>query len=376
VTRQNPEPDPDFMDRLREKANAANQANGAGPRKLVRTKASDIPPRRMKWLWDKQIPLGSLTLLGGAAGMGKSTIAYDLASAITVGTLPGEYHGRPRSVAAVATEDAWEYTIVPRLVAAGADLHRIERITIETKGDIVGGTVQLGPDLPLLQQMCAEPSMAMMLLDPLMSRLSAELDAHKDQQVRQELEPLTAMLDSTQTTAFGLIHLNKGSGGTMLNRVMGSAAFGAVARAVLAVIDDPLPDDDGQEYRLIGSVKNNVGQISHAIRYHMANAVVDTEDGPTNVGHIRWGQTIPLTLQQAAAGAIDPDQAPSQAEAAVWLHDVMTTAGPAGIARQELVAQARRAGIDWKAIERVRGRLGIISRRSGFPSTATWIPPE
>lgn len=345
--------------------------------RLIRRKASMIQPRRVRWLWDEQIPLGALSLLGGAAGMGKSTIAYDLAAAITVGTLPGEFYGRPRTVVAISTEDAWSYTIVPRLIAAGADLERVEQITVDTKGDLLG-RVELGRDLRELEAICADPEVAVLLLDPLMSRLSAALDAHKDQQVRQELEPLVAALDRTGVTGLGLIHLTKAAGGTLLSRIMGSAAFGAVARSVLAVIDDPVPDDESGAgvYRLLGVVKSNVAKVGNAHRYQVVGAQVATKDGPTEVGRVLWCGPVPLTLEQAAAGAIDPEQAPAQADAAAWLIDVMTEVGASGIARRDIESRARADRVDIRVLDRVRARVGVTTRRSGFPAVATWFPPS
>ena len=42
---------------------------------------------------------------------------------MTRGTLQGACQGNPRAVIVAATEDSWEHTIVPRLMAAGADLN-------------------------------------------------------------------------------------------------------------------------------------------------------------------------------------------------------------------------------------------------------------
>ena len=84
--------------------------------------ASTIKVKPVHWLWKDRIPLGELTLLAGREGIGKTTIAYTLAAWITTGTMKGRFMGSPRSVLVAATEDSWEHTIVPRLMAAGADL--------------------------------------------------------------------------------------------------------------------------------------------------------------------------------------------------------------------------------------------------------------
>jgi hypothetical protein len=49
---------------------------------------------------------------------------------ITRGVLSGEFFGMPKSVLVAAAKDSWSQTIVPRLIAAGADLDRVFRVEI------------------------------------------------------------------------------------------------------------------------------------------------------------------------------------------------------------------------------------------------------
>jgi len=113
--------------------------NGSTPpeRRLRLTKASTIRMRAVQWMWEegdsKWLALGSLGLLAGREGVGKSTIAYKIAAQVTRGELPGDLCGKPMSVAVVATEDAWSQSIIPKLVAAGADLDRCSGLTPSTK---------------------------------------------------------------------------------------------------------------------------------------------------------------------------------------------------------------------------------------------------
>src|SRR4051812_7515384 len=96
--------------------------NASTDREVGFTRAADIKPQPVRWLWPGRLAVGSLALLAGREGVGKSTIAYWLAARVTRGDLPGAYCGAPRQVAIVATEDSWAHTVVPRLKAAGADL--------------------------------------------------------------------------------------------------------------------------------------------------------------------------------------------------------------------------------------------------------------
>jgi AAA domain len=163
-----------------------------GHRTLRLTRASDVPVRPVQWLWDDRVPVGALTLLGGREGIGKSTVACTLVAAVTRGLLPGAHFGEPKAVLIVATEDSWEHTIVPRLMAAGADLDRVYRVEVET-AEGVASTLSLPRDLHGVEEAIKDHDVALMLLDPFLSRLASTLDTHKDADVRLALEPLVAV---------------------------------------------------------------------------------------------------------------------------------------------------------------------------------------
>ena len=81
---------------------------GPVPRTGVRlTPASSIKVRPVRWLWEGRLALGTLALLGGREGIGKTTVAYTIAADVTRGRLLGAYFGRPKAVIVAATEDAW-----------------------------------------------------------------------------------------------------------------------------------------------------------------------------------------------------------------------------------------------------------------------------
>ena len=178
-------------------------APAPGPRIPIR-RASDITAKPLHWMWQARVPIGALTLLGGREDVGKSTLAFDLAARLTRGTLEGVYFGQQRNVMIIAAEDSWEYTIRPRLEAAGADLHRVITDDPETAGDI-----NLPKSIDALERTIGDERIALVILDPLMSRLDGKLDSHKDAEVRRGLEPLKKMADRTGAAIIGLIHVNK-----------------------------------------------------------------------------------------------------------------------------------------------------------------------
>ena len=254
----------------------AGSADAAPARAIHLTKASTIKPRPVRWLWKDRAALGTLTLVGGREGIGKSILVYSIVADITRGRLEGDCYGTPRAVIIVATEDSWEHTIVPRLMAAGADLDRVYRVDVATS-DLMNTTLSLPRDIANLEEAIREVNAAALVLDPLLSRLDVKLDSHKDQQVRLALEPLVAIADRTRLTQFGLIHVNKSDTNDPLSSLMGSRAFAAVARSVLFVMTDP----DDENTRLLGTPKNNLGRLDlPTLSFRIDGAkVAQTEEG-------------------------------------------------------------------------------------------------
>ena len=249
--------------------------------RLVLTSFDDVEMEAVDWLWAGRIPLGSLTLLAGREGLGKSMIAYQFAADLSRGALPGEFAGKAAKTIIVATEDSIKKTVKPRLIAAGADTAMISYVTVKNPTD---GAVSLPADLDEFGRL-AQGS-ALIILDPLMSRLHHTLDSHKDGGVRQALEPLVAMADRIGAAIVGLIHVSKSSSPDLLTTVMGSRAFAAVARAVLAVVVDP--DNDGQ--RVLYQAKSNLGRLDFAGRTFEINDVIVGRVGNKDIhtGQLKW----------------------------------------------------------------------------------------
>ena len=112
-------------------------------------------------------------------------------------------------------------------MAAQADLDLILRVDV-TEMEGFDSDLVLPSDLAVLEEAVVEVGAAMIVLDPLISRLSAGLDTHKDAEVRRALEPLVALADRSHAAVLGVIHVNKTGGGDALNMVMGSRAFSAM----------------------------------------------------------------------------------------------------------------------------------------------------
>lgn len=345
----------------------------AGTRHLVLTPASKIRPRRVRWLWDGRLALGSLGLLAGPEGLGKSTLGYTIAADITRGTLPGEYYGTPHAVLVCASEDSWEYTIVPRLMAAGADLDLVFRVEMRTADDIAVG-LSLPRDLVAVEQGAKEVDAAMMILDPLMSRIAENIDTHKDGDVRRALEPLVAVADRAGMAILGLIHHNKSGSSDPLQLVMASKAFTAVARSVHTVIKDP--EDDTDARRLFGTPKNNLGRSDlPTLSFTIVGHQIDTDEGPASTGQLVWGEVVEGSIGDAMRRAAEQgDDRSATTEAADWLTDYLASKGGTDDSAT-IKREGARAGHSADALKRARRKIKAPSTSQGYPRRTWWSLP-
>lgn len=335
--------------------------------------ASSITVKPVHWLWKDRIPLGELTLLAGREGIGKSTIAYTLAAWITTGTMKGRFLHEPRSVLVAATEDSWEHTIVPRLMAAGADLNKVFRIDVKTE-DGFDGLLTLPSDISGLFEVVQKSDAAMLLLDPLMSRLSAQLDSHKDAEVRIALEPLTAFAKRAGISVLGIIHVNKSGSGDALNSIMGSRAFGSVARAVLMAVRNP---EDGT--CTFGLAKNNLGSKDDmpAYRYQIVGQkVAETLEGEVWTGRVEWqgdaDRSVDEVIFALSEGGMDGMSAVD--EAAAWLEDYLNSVGGSKASSIVKSAGAKQGHSD-RNLKRAAAKLRMKFAAEGFPRTTVWTLP-
>jgi hypothetical protein len=328
--------------------------------------------RAVRWLEDGRIPLGGLSLLAGREGVGKSIFWAHLAAQITKGTLPGHWYGQPKSVLVAATEDSWAPTITPRLVASGADLTRILRIEVRGLSIDYDTNLNLPSDLAGLESVILQRDVALVVFDPLGSRLASNLDTHKDAEVRRALEPLSATADRTGATILGLIHVNKTATTDPLTSLMGSRAFPAVARAVVYMAYD----EADENVRLVGTPKNNVGPTDSTTRTCRIESVkvgidpngLDIWTGRLIVTGIRE-ESIRDALE-ASVGSTSESRSNS-VEAADWVHAWLEARGgsaPSSVAK----AEGSKEGHLSTTLTHSLHRAGVRIERPGYQKGTVW----
>lgn len=352
-------------------ANGINLGTSPAPRRIKLTPASAIEPEPVIWAWEPEqgagrIPAGALTLAAGREGTGKSSFGIWLAARLSCGELPGTFYGRPRNVFYAAVEDSWSRTLVPRLIAAGADLARVFRVDVE---DVLRGEtmISLPLDVQPLEQAIAEYDAAALVVDPLMSTLGSRVDAHRSQDVRQALEPLVRMAERTRALTLGIAHFNKGSSTDASQLITGSGAFKDLARAVLAFARD---GETGEQ--VMTQTKNSLGRLDlPSLSYRIEGYDVPTPKGVANVGRLVFTGIAQRSVEDTLAAPVDRDEAGERDEAIEWLRGYLMDHGGEAAAG-DVIKAGERDGIAKRTLQRARTRAGVTSHRSGFGKEWVW----
>jgi AAA domain len=322
-------------------------------RRIRLTPASEIKPRPVRWTWNGRIPAGEFTLTPGRGGIGKSSFHAWVVAHLTRGTLQGVHFGMPKPCIIAASEDSWARTIVPRLIAAGADMDLVYRVDVITESD-VEVSISLPRDVDGLAEEIGRIGAALLSVDPVMSVLSHGLDSHKDADVRQALTPLARLADRTGCVVLGNAHFNKSSGSDPLSLVMGSAAFGNVARAALGFARDTEAED---ESCVISQVKNNLGRLDlPSLRYRIDTAWIDTDEGQAEVGKLIMLGKSDRSVADILRDRGDTKERTERDDAKDFLRGVLRDKA---VPSKDIKAEATEAGISWATIRRAADDLGV-----------------
>ena len=152
---------------------------------------SSMTPRAVEWFWPARLAPGTLALLDGDPEVGKSLLTVDWAARLTTGRPwpDGTATPGPSAVIYIGCEDDPQRTVLPRLLAAGADTSRIHQFKMP-----LGNGQQRQPIFPddcdRLATAIAASGARLVIVDPLLAFLSRDAYNLNDQLVRRALDPL------------------------------------------------------------------------------------------------------------------------------------------------------------------------------------------
>ena len=336
------------------------------PGRVVLVRGTDLTPEPVRWLWSNWLALGKLHILAGAPGQGKTTIALAMAATVTIGgRWPDGSHSDKGNILIWSGEDDPADTLLPRLLAAGADRARCH--FIQGTRDKDGGIQPFDParDLPGLRQAIAEiGGIRLLVVDPVVSAVTG--DSHKNTEVRRALQPLVDLAAACNCAVLGITHFAKGGQGTdPAQRVVGSVAFTAVARIVM-VAAKVKRDDEGRDTRILARGKSNIGPDDGGFEYHLEQR----EPIPgIPASCIAWGKVVEGTARELLTDPDEPQQEDTSDAAEMLraeLDSVLWTSS------DEATKPLKAAGFSKKQIWQASKKLGVTRKKDGMKGGWLW----
>ncbi|ALG06312.1 AAA family ATPase [Kibdelosporangium phytohabitans] len=339
-----------------------------GTTTLVRM--ADVEPEQIQWLWPGYLAAGKLHVIDGDPNLGKSTMMSDLAARVTTGAdwPDGQPGCAPAGVVMMSAEDGLHDTIRPRLDAAGADTTHVFALTgISEHDPTCGEHWERLPSLPRdssrIRAAVEETNAALVVVDPFMAYLGADINPYRDTEIRRALAPLTRMAEQLRVAVVLVRHWNKSGGHHAIYRGGGSIGIIGAARLGFAVARDP----SEQTRSVLAPTKVNIASTPPSLAFRLVDV---PEHG---CARVEWdSEPIPYTAAELLAAADElPDSRRDHTDTEVWLRNFLRDHG--GVAPLAEVRKAARAeGIADRTLRRARLQAGIASIRAGFPATASW----
>jgi hypothetical protein len=332
--------------------------DGASDEELGLTDAADIAVENPEWLWERRFFRGKVNLIAGEGGDGKTTVAVTIAAAVTRGgAFPdGTPAGDPGNVIFLAAEDGAGDTIIPRLIAAGADLARgkvkflTASVNIPKRGDrpALVHPVSLR-ELGYWRSVFKQRRPALLVVDPLPPYLGRGVNDNKNLEVQQVMTEFGKLARRFGVCVVAITHTGKATDRKLIHRVLGAVAYTNYCRTVHVTIRDP----DDPDLRYLERKKCNNDEPVDALAFRLVSAEFSVigEKGVTYKTSRAEFEAEPVAIDaeamanpKHAEGPMRGPEPKKETAAAEWLHDFLTDRA-GWTERRDVVEAAGAAGL-------------------------------
>lgn len=342
-----------------------------GGRRLSHVLASDVTPRRIKWIWHGVIAIGLPTSITGDAGVGKSLVAVDIAARASTGAAFPTYikpsTAHKGHVFYITKELDPELILVPRLIAAGADRSRISIIPSVMRQD---GTVEMFdvtrhlPDVIKLAK--TFPDLILIVIDPIASFLPGSINPNQQTEVRQAMDKISDMAAELGVACLVVMHFNKTTGGKAINKTSGSVQFSAAVKMSWSVVHR---EEDPSDVRVMAPQKTNISAGDKSMSFRVVPVELPDSQGEAieTVKIVYDG----VLIDEPPESIISPPLTEGGINRAVkFLKEKMAEGGV--MYAEEIFTEAEERGIPRWNVKGARHKLGLKAGKEGKFGSGRW----
>lgn len=329
-------------------------------------KASEIKISEIDWLWKGRLPRGALSIIEGDPGVSKSTLIAEISARISNGeNWPDGEDCCGGSSIIFNAEDPPGAIILPRLMAAGANL---EKVQIVVPGENPDEPSFMIPDhVPALRKAIEDQDIRLISFDPFESFLSAKVDHKSNHHIRQGIRCLEQMAQGTNCSVVIVRHLTKDTTKSAIYRGNGSIGIVGAARGAILVSKDP---SDSSRIIMV-NYKSSWSAQSPGLVYKLNQVVVGTSELSVETSKISWtGDQLALQADDVLAQTVEISGGISARGAADFLREQLSS-GPKSFTA--LLKDGKKFGLDAVALFQVSKLMNI--RREPSNSDFLWSLP-
>lgn len=207
----------------------------------------ETPIEIFQWRWEGVLPKAGLVIIAGQSGVGKSSFAMDILARLSKGEkwINEDENSESEGINCLtySQEETVALVMKSRAIAAGADTSKlfwINDLKFKTSSEIEA-----------LIKVIKERKIKAILIDPIVALIKGNTNDLNI--VRNSLELINNFALKEQILLIGTTHVSKLSSNydDELNQIIGSQAFGALARVVIMI------KQNKDNSRLMKIIKNN-----------------------------------------------------------------------------------------------------------------------
>jgi hypothetical protein len=310
---------------------------------------SDLPPRPIEWLWRDRLALGTLAMLSGDPGAGKTWLALAIAAALSRGRAPfsGEPF-EPCTVLYLSTPKAGSETIQPRFEKLGGDASRLVLLRGVLNGGSDPSTSLSLRDTAVLEDALERTHARLLIVDPLHSYLGVSVDRRNG-----VLDGLSLLADRHRCCILFVRHLGRRGA----SRGRGSIDLSAAVRTEFLAGSSP----DAPLRPALLQVKSNLGCLAPALGYRIDDS-----------GRFAWTGLSKLTLEELLSDRPTGAAQPTRKFVGEWLRQTLQNGART---QYSIELDAQRDGVSIATLRRSKFDLGVESVRDGKEGAWYWSLP-
>lgn len=318
---------------------------------------SEIADERLEFLWYPYICLGTLGLLDGDPGDGKSQLCAWLCAQVSRGKkLPNGEHFEPANCFLFNFEDLPGAVIKKRLEANGADL---SRVFIQSR------QFQLTAEMvEWMDGEIAEKQPRLVILDPIQAFMSG-VDGNSNIDVREFMSRLGEIAMKRRCAIICVRHFGKGAQDKAMKKGLGSTDFVGISRNQFGLAKR---SDDVRGF-IVFHMKTNF-ERGPSMLFTMGDADGRKGEQP-KIGFDTFSEVTADDFFSGEASSRGPEQEEREI-AKEYLREALAS-GPR--AAKVMKSQGEARAISPSSLDRARKELGIITARED--KTWFWsLPPN